>query len=191
MRSTTTSLAPAAGSTLTHAAPLPVVGTRPGVATRSTTVRGEAAVAGRATLGPIRPRSLRHTRPAPERHAPGGLHLTRRGRRLVRVVLWTFLTAAAAVLLVAAWLGVAATVAPGAVAGDGGSGVGSGLHGAAGQTEVDTAEVVVAPGDTLWQIARSSAPDRDPRSVVGQIVSINGLTSTGVQVGAVLEVPTA
>ena len=47
-----------------------------------------------------------------------------------------------------------------------------------------TVAVVVAPGDTLWQLAREHAPDRDPRSVVADIVDLNDLGSTGVQAGA-------
>ncbi len=41
----------------------------------------------------------------------------------------------------------------------------------------------------MWQIARAHAPGRDPRSVMDDIVGLNGMTSTGVQVGAQLLVP--
>ena len=34
--------------------------------------------------------------------------------------------------------------------------------------------VVVAPGDTVWSIATSLAPDDDPRPVVDAIVAANG-----------------
>ena len=34
--------------------------------------------------------------------------------------------------------------------------------------------VVVAPGDTVWSIATSVAPDDDPRPVVDAIVAANG-----------------
>jgi hypothetical protein len=87
---------------------------------------------------------------------------------------------------VLSWVAVAASVAPGASAGDGRAGVASG----AGAPEVGrTVAVVVAPGDTLWQLAREHSPDRDPRSVVADIVAINDLGSTGVQAGAEVLVP--
>ena len=37
--------------------------------------------------------------------------------------------------------------------------------------------VVVAPGDTVWSIATSLAPDDDPRPVVDAIVAANGGSS--------------
>ena len=48
------------------------------------------------------------------------------------------------------------------------------------------AEVVVAPGETLWNIAERVAPDRDPRGVVDQIRRINHLPSGDVQAGQTL-----
>jgi hypothetical protein len=48
------------------------------------------------------------------------------------------------------------------------------------------AEVVVAPGETLWSIAERVAPDRDPRIVVDQIRRINDLPSGDVQAGQTL-----
>ena len=48
------------------------------------------------------------------------------------------------------------------------------------------AEVVVAPGETLWSIAERVAPDRDPRGVVDQIRRINHLPSGDVQAGQTL-----
>jgi LysM repeat protein len=49
--------------------------------------------------------------------------------------------------------------------------------------------VVVHAGDTLWSIARRSAPDVDPRLVVDRIVEANHLTSSTVRVGQRLVVP--
>ena len=122
----------------------------------------------------------------------GGLVLTRRGRRLVRGLLWSAATGLTAVGLVLLWLAVAATVAPGAAAGDGREVVTSGvveeLSAGGGGSAV---EVVVGPGDTLWEIARTHAPDRDPRAVVADIVAVNDLAGTGVQVGARIAVPTS
>lgn len=50
--------------------------------------------------------------------------------------------------------------------------------------------VVVEPGDTLWNIAASVAPDEDPRDVISQIVDLNSLTDEGsIRVGQPLYVP--
>lgn len=133
-------------------------------------------------------RRIPSSRPA-SHQARRGLVLTPRGRRLVRLVAWVTATSALALGLVLLWVVLAATVAPGALAGDGRPGVASG----AGAVTVDadsTIEVVVGPGDTLWQIAGEHAPERDPRSVVDEIVALNDLTSTGVQAGQTLVVPT-
>lgn len=125
---------------------------------------------------------------APAVRPPGRLVLTRRGRRTLRLAAFAGITTLLAVGLVLAWLAVAAVVAPGAVAGDGSEGVRSGATVAG--VPLSTTTVVVEPGDTLWQIARAHAPGRDPRSVVDDVVALNDLTSTGVQVGARLLVPT-
>lgn len=118
--------------------------------------------------------------------APSPLVLTRRGRRLVRAGLLGVVTVLLAAGLVLAWVGLAATVAPGASAGDGSAAV---VSGAGMGAATETVEVVVRPGDTLWALARAHAPERDPRSVVGEIVRLNDLGSAGVQAGAVLLVP--
>jgi nucleoid-associated protein YgaU len=50
--------------------------------------------------------------------------------------------------------------------------------------------VVVTPGETLWDIARSVAPESDPRDVVAEIVDLNSLTDPGaIRVGQPLDVP--
>lgn len=51
------------------------------------------------------------------------------------------------------------------------------------------AEVTVLPGESLWSIAGSVAPDRDPRVVIEEILALNGLTSSTVQRGVILRVP--
>lgn len=135
-----------------------------------------------ARTAPARPTTTVRADRAP---APG-LVLTARGRRLVRAAVLAGVTVLLAVALVLAWVTVAASVAPGASAGDGRPGVASG---AGSDDAVRTVEVVVAPGDTLWQLAREHAPDRDPRSVVADIVALNDLGSTGVQAGAAVLVP--
>jgi LysM repeat protein len=46
--------------------------------------------------------------------------------------------------------------------------------------------VVVQPGETLWSIATSIAPDRDPRTVVAELERRNDLTQPTVRGGQVL-----
>ena len=46
---------------------------------------------------------------------------------------------------------------------------------------------VVADGDTLWAIARSVAPDADPRPVVDLLAERNG--GTAIQIGQRLVIP--
>jgi LysM repeat protein len=45
------------------------------------------------------------------------------------------------------------------------------------------AVVVVKPGDTLWEIARRVAPQRDPRDVVAELRRLNALPSADVRAG--------
>jgi LysM domain len=52
-------------------------------------------------------------------------------------------------------------------------------------------DVTVGPGDTLWSIASSAAPDRDPRAVIDQIRTLNDVPGDVVRVGEVLRVPTS
>lgn len=51
----------------------------------------------------------------------------------------------------------------------------------------DSAVVVVHPGDSLWSIARSRYPDRDPRAVVDAFVEANG--ASAIRIGQQLIVP--
>jgi len=48
------------------------------------------------------------------------------------------------------------------------------------------AQVVVAPGETLWSIAERVAPDRDPRTVVAGIQRLNDLPTADVRAGQTL-----
>ena len=59
----------------------------------------------------------------------------------------------------------------------------------AGAAAPDLVEVTVRPGDTLWSIASSASPDRDPRVVIDDIRGINELSGDVVRVGEVLRVP--
>jgi hypothetical protein len=94
------------------------------------------------------------------------LRLTRRGRRVV------------AGLSVLIGLGIAAATV--AVVGPG---EGSGFR------LVGVETVVVHPGDTLWSIARNTAPEEDPRAVVDAIVDLNALDGVGLRPGQVLQLP--
>ena len=96
--------------------------------------------------------------------APGHLRLTRRGR---------LVTAAATVL-------IAALTLVGVV-----SRAGS-LRETAPVPASAPAQVVVAPGETLWSIAVRVAPDRDPRPVVAGIQRLNDLPTPDVHAGQTL-----
>jgi LysM repeat protein len=49
----------------------------------------------------------------------------------------------------------------------------------------------VGPGDSLWSIARATAPGADPRATVQVLRTLNGLSPQHVlQVGEVLQLPT-
>jgi LysM repeat protein len=52
-----------------------------------------------------------------------------------------------------------------------------------------TSIVVVQSGESLWSIAQSIKPGADPRAVVHEIKSLNGLTDAVVRVGQPLVVP--
>lgn len=107
------------------------------------------------------------SRVRPARPASPGLRITRRGR----LALTTLVTAAVALM---GLLGATAATA--------GQEAGS----------VPTTEVVVVPGDTLWRIAsQTAAPGEDVRDVIADIVTLNGLESTGVTAGQRLVVPAA
>jgi LysM domain len=62
---------------------------------------------------------------------------------------------------------------------------------AATSAPVATASVVVEQGDSLWEIAASLAPDRDPRDVIHEIRDLNGLRGSLIQPGQVLLVPSS
>lgn len=50
--------------------------------------------------------------------------------------------------------------------------------------------VTIEPGQSLWQVAEQIAPQADPRDVVNDLLSLNGLSSADVQPGQELAVPT-
>ena len=102
----------------------------------------------------------------PSAPAVGHLRLTRRGRLTitlaVTVVVAVLLAAVAVTGARAAWAAPTSTPA--------------------------TATVTVLPGQTLWQIAGSTAPG-DPRDAIIEIRRLNGLPDSQVFAGQVLTVP--
>ncbi len=61
----------------------------------------------------------------------------------------------------------------------------------AGSPSTRLTDVMVTPGDTLWSIATTSSPDRDPRAVIEEIKQLNDVPGDLLQVGVVLRVPTS
>jgi hypothetical protein len=99
-------------------------------------------------------------------HSSAAIRLTRRGRLLLVLVLMALLVLAGFTL-----------------------GRGSSL--AAGSSHAGARHsVVVEPGETLWSVAVRIAPHEDPRLVVADIESLNHLSSTNVEAGQQLLVPT-
>jgi nucleoid-associated protein YgaU len=101
------------------------------------------------------------------------IRLTRRGR----IVVWTLAAVGVAALTILIWLAVA-----------GQAQASSHLNGR-GPTAGSVQRVVVKPGQTLWSIAAQTDPAADPRLTIGEIVDLNSLRGTGIQVGQVLLVP--
>lgn len=106
--------------------------------------------------------------------APPALRLTRRGRLVLRL---GALLLAIVLLCVALIVGVLL-----------GSGTASGADQA---RPLPVVEHVVAPGETLWQIARRVSPHEDTRDVVLRIVAANDLDGANVIAGTRLIVPLA
>ncbi len=103
------------------------------------------------------------------RNSREALHLTRKG--------WIVLVAIPTALLVVAAMLFAVGLRSEAQASTSAQGV------------TDTVNVNVAAGETLWALAAEYAPDRDPRTVVAEIVELNALSSSTVQAGQSLYIP--
>ncbi len=158
------------------AAPGPVVtGSRagaagPGGGVRLSVVKLSAAqesVAGR----PAGPAARAAGRPVAGARTP--IKLTRRGRVVVGVLIGFAVTAVALII----WLAVA------------GRAQASNQVGPRVPVSDSVSRVVVRPGDTLWGIAAKADPSADPRAVEGEIIDLNSLSSTAIQVGQVLLIP--
>ena len=96
------------------------------------------------------------------------LRLTRRGRRVLAVL--------ASVPAIVA-LSIAIISGGGALA-TSDSGAGAAFE-----------KVTVMPGDTLWSIAESVAPQADPRDVVDAIMRLNALPSGSLDAGETIAIP--
>lgn len=115
-------------------------------------------------------RPVRGSGPARERPAP--IRLTRRGRVVVGV-----LAVIGAILAGLLWLAI------------GGQAEASSHLPRGGSPDRGMIRVVVRPGQTLWSIAVRADPSADPRIVIGEILSDNALSDTGIQPGQTLWVP--
>lgn len=115
---------------------------------------------------PLRPRSTRSARPAPEAApAPGSaLRLTRRGRLVVLLVLATLLLVAFSLGRTSADAGSTRPAGP-------------------------APTTVVQPGETLWAIARRVAPDADPRATVARLNTLNDLGDRPIVAGQRIVLP--
>ena len=133
-------------------------------------VRVPSRLAGTAVVIPFPTRSRR-----PRTSPAARLHITRRGR-LTLTVMAVLVVGVAAVAVLAS----APTTASPASTGGGSRSAG-----------VVTTEVV-APGETLWEIAAAvAAPGEDVRDVIVEIREMNDLESSGLVVGQELVVPAA
>ncbi len=126
-----------------------------------TVVDFEAARASRASTAP-RSKSVGRTRGG---RASTGVRLTRRGRVVLLV------GALSLALALFTFLGAPAASTDR-------------------DRHVPATTVVVQPGQTLWEIAQSVAPQEDPREVIAAIVELNALSDTGaIRAGQPLYVP--
>lgn len=110
--------------------------------------------------------------PAAARRRPATIRLTRRGRLLLRGIP-VMAAAAAATLAVAFLLGV--LLSPAAVSAD--------------TAAPATQTVTVMPGDSLWTIATTVAPEEDVYEVIAAIDELNGLEGRAPTLGEELFIP--
>ena len=133
-----------------------------------------AAAGGRArTVSAGRPVPGRPGRTARRPAGRNGVHLTRRGRMVMSVLLMM------ATLLVTALVWLAAA----------GRAQASGSGPAPASVYRNLTAVVVHPGQSLWSIASEADPSADPRTVMQEIVDLNALHGTNLVPGQRLWVP--
>lgn len=143
--------------------PLVVVPSAPGPAAKGAAAQPAASAEPRACSIP--PRSAQQSATAP-------LRLTRRGRVVVAALLIAALTVVVLVITLAASGGAEAT-----------------NHGQARGGYQGMHQIVVQPGQTLWSIASAAEPSADPRAVVQEIMTANGMTNSTISIGQLLWVP--
>lgn len=98
----------------------------------------------------------------------GRIRLTKRGRVVVSLLV------ASVVLAVLALLSLWAA---------------TGAQASSSEPGVEFAHVIVQPGDSLWSVATSLAPEADTRDVIYDLVRLNHLDSSDVYVGQELAIP--
>ena len=59
----------------------------------------------------------------------------------------------------------------------------------AGSSSGEVEYYTVLAGESLWEIAQTIAPEHDPRQVIDEILSLNGLSSAEVYPGDQLALP--
>lgn len=106
--------------------------------------------------------------------ASARLRITRRGRLVLTTLVVSPLLALGVVAGVNATSAIATSVGAGSSA-----------------AVVDFEYVTINAGESLWQVAERIAPASDPRDVVADIVSLNQLTSSSVEAGQRVAIPSA
>jgi nucleoid-associated protein YgaU len=101
------------------------------------------------------------------------IRLTRRGR----IVVGTLAAIGVAATSSAIWLAIA------------GHAQAASYVDAGQRADASVQRVVVGQGQTLWGIATHADPSADPRVVIAEIIDLNSLSGTAIQVGQVLLVP--
>ncbi len=125
------------------------------------------AAPAKAAPGQAAPGQPARHQPPRAQVAPPPLRLTRRGKIVV----------ALAAALLAAGLSLVITASAQATS-----------H-SPGRAQQGLARVVVRPGQSLWSVAESADPNTDTRSVIQQIIELNGLSVDTVLPGQSLWVP--
>jgi hypothetical protein len=119
-------------------------------------------------------RAVGTTSGRPTAPATSRLRITRRGRLVLTSLVVSPLIA----------LGVVAGVnATSAIATSEGAGSSTSI--------VEFDYLTINAGESLWQVAERIAPASDPRDVIAEIVSLNQLTSSAVEPGQRLAIPSA
>ena len=121
------------------------------------------------TTGAAQPTRQQSAKQQPAKQAP--LRLTRRGRFVFIGV--PLILLAALVLSFSGFLNAPAKAA----------------ESAAELSLTPTVTVTVQPGESLWAIAATVAPERDPRDVVADIMQLNNLEAARVVPGQALFIP--